>query len=271
MNAQRTGDWSGAVTICKRAADQGSMEAQIVVGWMYLSGTGVPRDDVQAKTWLRGAAEQGNPGAQFYLGLIYSTRDVVEAAKWYRLAAEQGNAMAQVSLASMYSMGDGVPRDLTEAAKWYRLAAMQGQIEAQLHLGYIYSRGRGVPQDYAEAAKWLHKAAEYVGPPHTLCELYMEGKGVPQDDVQAHMWCSLVAMEFLPRSRLNELNDRMTPAQIAEAEGLARAWIETHEWFAPDPIVACDFGRRGVIHTRRTTCAEEGGRPEATDGKGISD
>ncbi len=54
---------------------------------------------------------------------------------------------------------------------------------------------------------------------------------VPQDYVQAHMWFNLAASSFPPgedhdiavKNRDN-VAKRMTPAQIAEAEKLAREW-----------------------------------------------
>ncbi len=61
--------------------------------------------------------------------------------------------------------------------------------------------------------------------------MYAEGLGVPQDDAQAHMWFNLAASRFLPgedRDKAvkyrNIVAKRMTPAQIAEAQKLAREW-----------------------------------------------
>ena len=63
----------------------------------YATGQGVAKDDAEAARWYRMAAEQGNPDAQFNLGLSYAkgqgvAKDNAEAVHWYRLAAEQGNA-----------------------------------------------------------------------------------------------------------------------------------------------------------------------------------
>jgi hypothetical protein len=40
------------------------------------------------------------------------------AVKWYRLAAEQGDAGAQYRLGIMYLNGRGVPQDDVVAVKW---------------------------------------------------------------------------------------------------------------------------------------------------------
>ena len=63
--------------------------------------------------------------------------------------------------------------------------------------------------------------------------MYAWGTGVPQDYVQAHMWFNLA----VSRSRSGEAYDTaaelrdafadlMTPAQIAEAQKLARQWYK---------------------------------------------
>jgi len=118
--------------------------------------------------------------------------------------------------------------DYETALKEWRPLADQGYAGAQNELGAMYEEGKGVPQDYTEAVKWYRLAADQgVAPPqHNLGRMYATGRGVPQDYVQAHMWFSLSA------ARGNEdapmLMDRaakeMTPAQLAEAQRLAREW-----------------------------------------------
>ena len=109
-------------------AKTGAAEAQSNLGVMYVNGTGVPQDDV-------------------------------EAVKWYRKSAEQGFAMAQLKLGAMYENGRGVPQDHVGAVKWYRMAAEQGDAEAQSNLGLMYVNGTGVPQDHVEAYAWWSVAA----------------------------------------------------------------------------------------------------------------
>ena len=64
----------------------------------------------------------------------------------------------------------------------------------------------------------------------SLGMLYEEGLGVPQDNVRAYMWYSLAAAHStgaslkLAADRRDEVADRMTLAQIAEAQQLAREW-----------------------------------------------
>jgi TPR repeat protein len=195
----------------------------------------------EAATLWRNAAERGDPLAQLSLGNLYFygrgvPKQPAEAARWWRKAAEQGETLAQYALAELYATGEGVKRDDAEAAKWLREAADQGEAMAQLKLGSIYFSGRGALQDYAEAVKWWRKAAEQGEPfaHYFLGTQYVDGRGgVPLDYVQAHKWLNLATTRFSTSDQKtrdevigfrNALTRKMTPAQIAEAQRLAREW-----------------------------------------------
>ena len=110
------------------------------------------------------AAQAGDAGAQFNLGLMYANgtgvlKDSAEAVRWYRLAADQGLAEAQRNLGGMYANGNGVLKDGAEAVRWFRLAADQGLAEAQYNLGVMYFEGSGVPRDIVTAHMWLNIAS----------------------------------------------------------------------------------------------------------------
>ena len=83
-----------------------------------------------------------------------------------------------------------MPQDYAEAVKWIRKAAEQGDAEAQSHLGAMYAQGHGVQRDYIRAYTWFNLAA-------------MAGsqRAVNNRDIAAQ---------------------HMTPAEIAEAQKLAR-------------------------------------------------
>jgi uncharacterized protein len=122
----------------------------------------------------------------------YQREDYATAYRLLRPLADQGNAEAQDMLGTMYVVGEGVPKNYSEAVKWYRRAADQGNADAQSHLGLMYHNGLGVPQDYVRAHKWLNLSAARGN-------------------------------NFAIKYRDN-IAERMTPAQIAEAQKLAREW-----------------------------------------------
>jgi TPR repeat protein len=194
-------------------------------------------DYAKALRLIRPVANDGDATAQFNLGVMYVTgrgvqQDYSAAALWFRKAAEQGYALAQSNLGTLYRDGRGVAQDDTEAVMWFRKAADQGDALAEFLLGNQYENGKGVPQDYSEAMIWFGRAAVQAHPIAMLHlgVMYAEGRGVPQDYVCAHMWFSLAAAQGEQRAAktLTEMAERrMTPAQINEAQKLARDWKPT--------------------------------------------
>lgn len=70
------------------------------MGSCYKDGQGVAKDEAEAVKWYLKAAEQGDVRAQFLLGMCYEegegvTKGDAEAVKWYQKAAEQGHANSQ--------------------------------------------------------------------------------------------------------------------------------------------------------------------------------
>ena len=107
-----------------------------------------------------------NSLVQDNLGVIYAEgrgvpQDYVQAATWFRKAAEQGDAFAQYSLAYLYTQGLGVDKDYKEAAKWYYKAALQGDVKSEYHIGTLYYAGLGVPQSREMGISWLTRAAQH--------------------------------------------------------------------------------------------------------------
>ena len=191
-------DYDEALKWFRKAADQGHVEAQYWVGYMYSYGIGMPENSAEALKWYRKAADQGHIEAQSRIGDMYCNGDGVpentaEAVKWYRRAAKQGHvgSMNDLGYLYYYGFGDGVPKDKAEAVQWYSKAAEQGHAGAQYDLGEMYYKGDGVPKDNAEAAKWLRKAAKQGSyyAQYDLGMMWVAGdEGVPEDDAEAEKW-----------------------------------------------------------------------------------
>jgi TPR repeat protein len=158
----------------------------------------------------------------------YNRGDFATALREWRPLAEQGDARAQYNLGVLYRKGRGVPQDDVQARQWYEKAAAQGQAKAQYNLGTLYLNGSGVPKDYQQALRWFRMAADQG---EALAQtkigiMYDDGQGVPHDFVQAHKWYNLAATNGdKPAAELRDaLAKQMTPAQIVEAQELAREW-----------------------------------------------
>jgi uncharacterized protein len=158
----------------------------------------------------------------------YDRGDYETAEKEYRRAAEEGNARAQFNLGVLYAKGHGVSQDDEQARQWYEKAAAQEYASAQVNLGNMYLIGQGVPKNYEMALFWFRRA---VGQGHgvglsNLGFMYANGRGVSQNFVEAHKWYNLAAAHGDKNAAAicDDLAKRMSPAQIAEAQRLAREW-----------------------------------------------
>jgi len=147
---------------------------------------------------------------------------------WQPLA-EQGDPEAQTGLGNLYLGGYGVARDEAAAMAWFAKAAKQGHANGQLSLGSLYYARK----EYATAASWYRRAAEQGNAVAEirLARQYAEGTGLPRDDVQAYKWFSIAAVRAADSyARTNAAKGRetaatkLTPAQVGEAERLAREW-----------------------------------------------
>lgn len=129
---------------------------------------------------------------KFVEGLAaYDAGDYAETVRIWQALADGGNAQAQVALAGLYRSGEGVPRDLGEAMRRYEQAALQGNADAQLNLGRLHAEG--TPRDLTAAYTWLSLAAG-----------------------QGKRWAE---------QRRQELADKMTPEQLADAERRIAAFV----------------------------------------------
>ena len=245
------------------AAELGNAEAQFQLGFMYASGFGdFEEDDAEALRWYRLSAEQEFARAQSKLGNAYAygvglEQDFTQAATWCRLGAEHGDANGQLCMAMLYAGGCGVDQDNTESARWYRLAARQGDGTAQARLGDMYAIGEGgVQQDPVEADKWYRRAVEpgtyhpttvggadlFSGRPvlihlFGLARMYRDGTGVPRNNVAAYKWLDIMhRLRFESdtitwegrQPEFDDLEQKMTSEQVAEAQRAADAFLETY-------------------------------------------
>jgi TPR repeat protein len=89
----------------------------------------------------------------------YDRGDYATALNEWRPLAEQGDPSAQFRLGLLYENGEGVPRDFAKARLWYEKAAVQGEAKAQFYLGIQSAFGEGGPLDLVQAHMWYSLAA----------------------------------------------------------------------------------------------------------------
>lgn len=190
----------------------------------------------------RKCALEGDADCQAGLGMFYENgsdgvrEDHAEAIRWYRKAAEQGLVITQVVLAKIYEGGYHVPQDYAEAAKWYLMAAERGDLNSQETIALFYWSGKGIPANRVRAHMWANLAVvgeqSYSEDRVSALNAINAGPGTPEEKGLAIQILSIKRPERSSFAEMvfgmrKSIEASMTPAQIAEAQRLAREWKPT--------------------------------------------
>lgn len=154
---RRLAAWTfGIVLACAGSigrADVGSDETAVTEALVhYAQG-----HFAEAARGFEPAARQGNPAAQYHMGLLYArgegvAQDYAIAASWFLQAAEQDHNHAQFILGHMYARGEGVVRDRVQAHVWFSAATANGWWKAREARERLVDEGMS-PQEVAQAGK----------------------------------------------------------------------------------------------------------------------
>ena len=121
------------------------------------------RDEAAAQLMTK--AENGNPDAQYLVGILYRDGpvlipDSVEAAGWFEQAARQSVIAAQYELGVLLLSDDPEIHDPGLGVQWLEYAAQNGNDCAAYRLGKEYLKGEIVERDTAKAVGYLTQSAE---------------------------------------------------------------------------------------------------------------
>lgn len=117
----------------RKAADHAQVDAALALGKIYARGKySLGPDMREAAHWYRRAAEEGNPQAQYVYALMYLTgsgvaRDDKQGMSWLQLAAGRDYLPAVHKLSECYRKGQGTKVNPQLAEVWEQRAA---EIEA---------------------------------------------------------------------------------------------------------------------------------------------
>lgn len=195
---------------------------------------------------LRAAANKGDPGAAFEIGVRYAegkgvAPDYATAAKWYERAAQGGIVPATFRLGTLYEKGLGLKKDLDAARGYYLQAAEKGSAKAMHNLAVLDADGGGMGPNYKSASQWFRKAAErgVADSQFNLGILYARGIGVEQNLAESYKWFSLAAAQ----GDTDSARKRDDVAKRLDPESLAAAKLATQTFTAePQPDEASAVG-----------------------------
>ena len=140
-------------------------------GLLEPAGDGRCRDAAKGTELLNRSAENGCVQAQVLLakiclsGTFADKPDIAMFVYWIRKAAEQGSAEAQRTLGQAYiRLNDPavLPKSYSSAAEWLSKAAAQGDIQSRLILVELYIEDGGLAKDPYKAVSHLMRAEKMM-------------------------------------------------------------------------------------------------------------
>ncbi len=175
-----------------RQANEGNLEDQMNLGYMYLYGTnGVEQDLNKAFQYYTMASAQNDPIALNNLGSLYFSGlgtqvDTRKAMELFTKSAELGNDNAAINLAFIYLKGGS--QDLgrnTLAMDLFQKANNAGNNVAKFMVGYAHYKGFILPKNNDKAFQLIQAAAgkgsELDEAQIILAEMYIKGHGTVQN------------------------------------------------------------------------------------------
>src|SRR5260221_14201231 len=155
------GQMPDAIAAWRKAADKGSSSAMVELGVLYGTGSGVARDEAQARKMFERAAQAGNPRGVTNLAALGGGGTPADPARARGLLAKaaETNAEAQYQLGLMLADGTGGAKDDAGARSLFAKAAAQNHAGALERMGAFTQEGRGGPKDSSAAKAYYERAA----------------------------------------------------------------------------------------------------------------
>ena len=184
-----------------RQAEEGNIDAQLTLGYMYLYGeSGVDKDYLQAFKYYNMAALQNdsiainNVGSLYFSG-IGTKKSLLKAAQMFEKASQLGNTEAAVNLAFIYLTKDSSFNNPREAIQLLKSASEAGNPTAKYLLGYAYFKGFVVDKNYKKAIALIREAAnaQYSDAQYMLGFMYLNGQGITKNYGNAVKYFTLAA------------------------------------------------------------------------------
>ena len=224
--------------LIQQAAESGHAPAQVDFARLLEAGVDLYHrtpDWREPRAWLEKAAAQHDAEALYALVRYYDEGrsgdiDKVKATALCIQAAQAGSALAMNEMGVRYQKGTGISSDNVAAIGWFSIAAQHGAPAAYVNLGNCYETGNGAMLDYNKAGENYTAGVRLGLAPAALLlgGLFESGKGTAPDPVKA-LSLYIRAAKTLPEAakRRDALREKLTPAQIAEAEKIVAADAKT--------------------------------------------
>ncbi len=186
-----------AVDLLQEAAQDGDLDGEYYLGYLYAHGIGVSLDYNKAYDYFNRVVSSDSMAlnqqdainnSNIALGIMYIRGYGIEAneetaLEYFTKASDNGSSKASYYIGQIYENGIGVDKDYEKAMEYYLLAADKDYAPALNQIGYLYYNGYGVDADYASAVYYQKLAAlqGYAIAQVNLGFLYENGYGVERN------------------------------------------------------------------------------------------
>lgn len=184
-----------------RQAEEGNVDAQLTLGYMYLYGeNGVEKNYDKAFQYYNMAAQQNDSVAINNVGSLYfsgigTEKSLSQAAQMFEKASALGNTEAAVNLSFIYLTKDSALNNPHAAVELLKSASEAGNPTAKFLLGYAYFKGFVVEQNYKKSIALIREAANagYDDAEYMLGYMYLNGLGITKNYGNAVKYFTLAA------------------------------------------------------------------------------
>jgi len=234
------GDYTSALRLTQDGVSNGEADAFWLLGLMFASGTGVPRDNSLAIESLSAGVDAGATYGLTLMGNIYQEggygvdQDIAQAAQFYKRGADEGSADAQWLLGELYLNSEVVGISPTKAAASFSKAALQEHPEALYSLATLYQSGLGVEKNSAGAAD-LFTLAALAGNATAalrLAEMHGNGDGIPANEEEAAFYTVIAAelgnVDAMPKAKAVRKSMNFRLVQQTAFENRIKGWFKEY-------------------------------------------
>ena len=196
----------------RRAAERGDLQAQVLLGALYLDGRGVERSFDEGLRWIERAATANYVLPKYVLTFIYAEGfgtppNVLEAAsRLFGARTDRTETQALYSIGTFYERGFWIEKEDRPILSWV-LARMGAGDEAIRQWLREEQRGHSSYRwaDRTRALTFYRKAAEAgdIGAQVNLGHIYFDHRGSNWDCAEGMKWTRMAADRGDPTAQLN--------------------------------------------------------------------
>jgi len=244
------GDFSKAVEIITPLVEKEDPYALNMMGWLYMNGKGVEKNEKKALELYMLSASKGFAKAYYNLGLSYeygkgTDVDIAKAIYHYKEGYSRGDPKSAFALGKLYTKGCKTEKNFDDGIKYLKYSCRKKISDSCYFLGNIYETEY---RDEKKAEKYYIKAGElgYVEGFRRAGNIFFYKKPIKSENIKkAVKYYNLALEKKDPVSAYN-----LGTIYLSGIEPFEKDEIKAYELFniSASSGYAPAFGRLGVLY-----------------------